>query len=186
MIAQARAKLSSEELEKVSSLFSDIVRAGSELIADRSSANESDKSRKVKIRELEAIIETNKTELETFKKDITERDTKIVDLEKVKTQWDTAKTDREAANKAKWESILPKFDVKKTDKEYESIQKIKKYYALDKDLTPDQIDSNLKLATQHEELGHFSIESKPLPKTPGGNDNENDKKTTIVLNPFGS
>jgi DNA repair exonuclease SbcCD ATPase subunit len=172
IIAKVRTKVDPENLEKIDSLLSDVIRAESELIADRSSANEESRTRKEKIRELETTIETMKTETEAIRKEAADKDTKITDLEKVKTAWESAKTERETAAKTEWDGIKKRFDVKETDKGFDQINKIKKYYTFADNLTPEQISRNLEIAKQHEELGLFSVDPTATPpaNTPKGSE----------------
>jgi len=176
IIAQVRAKLSSEESEKVNSLLSDIIRAESELIADRSSANNESKSRKEKIRELTETIETQKAELETGKTKAAEYEKEKEELEGFKTKWQTGIDKRNTDNKAKWDNISKKFDIKETDPGFDKIAKIKEFYSLDKELTPEQIEKNINLASQHEKLGLFTLDSDPPPNSPKGKDTDSQLK----------
>ncbi len=59
IVAQVRAKLSDEELSKVSNLLGQIERAGNDLKEDLSAANSESKSRKLEIRELKSKLEGN-------------------------------------------------------------------------------------------------------------------------------
>jgi len=182
LVAQVRAKLPAEAPAEINTILSDIVRIEGELIADRSSANNESKSRKEKIRELTETIETQKAELETGKTKAAEYEKEKEELEGFKTKWQTGIDKRNTDNKAKWDNISKKFDIKETDPGFDKIAKIKEFYSLDKELTPEQIEKNINLASQHEKLGLFTLDSDPPPNSPKGKDKENSELREI--NPY--
>ena len=181
IIAQVRAKLPAEAPAEITTLLSDIVRRGDELLSDRSSANNESKTRKEKIRELEATIETNKTEARTAKEAADVWAKEKEELGTYKEKWEASRTKADEANKAKWETIKAKFDVKETEPEFDAIAKIKKYYVLTDELTPVQIEANIKQAEQHTELGLFTIDKAEPPGTPKGKDVDSGKLTEVKL-----
>ena len=182
LVAQVRAKLPAEAPAEINTILSDIIRAESELIADRSSANNESKTRKEKNRELQTTIDTQKAELETGKTKAAEYEKEKEELEGFKTKWQTGIDKRNTDNKAKWDNISKKFDIKETDPGFDKIAKIKEFYSLDKELTPEQIEKNINLASQHEKLGLFTIDSNPPPNSPKGKDKENSELREI--NPY--
>ena len=182
IIAQVRAKLPAEAPAEINTLLSDIVRRGDELLSDRSSANNESKTRKEKIRELEATIEKSKTDTATAKEAEAKWAKEKEELGAYKEKWEASRTKADEANKAKWETIKTKFDVKETDPEFDAIAKIKKYYVLTDELTPVQIEANIKQAEQHTELGLFKIDKADPPNTPGTKTETGKLKD---LNPYG-
>jgi len=183
IIAQVRAKMPAEVPAEINTLLSEIEREGETLLADRTAANNESKERKGKIRELEANIEAQKAELEAATKKAADIEKEKTELRSYKDKWEVAKAERETANKTKWDDIKKKFDVKETDKEFDQIAKLKKYYTLTDDPTPEQVEQNLNMANQHSELGLFSISGNPPPNTPRGTeDNPGGLKTISQYN----
>lgn len=182
IIAQVRAKISSEELEKVNGLLSEIARAEDDILADRSAANNESKSRKEKIRELESNIEELNSKLEAASKQIAEFDNEKKELIEYKTKWESEKTEREKVNLEKWNNIKAKFDIKETDPGFDKISKLKTYYHFGDELTPKQIEENLKLAKRDEDLGLFQAIVDPPPNNPKGDPPKDTKEK--VFNPF--
>jgi len=180
IIDQVRSKLNSEELEKVNGLLSEVIRAGDDLLSDRSAANNESKSRKEKIREYEKTIETLTAERDTAKTDLDTEKKNSEELTKYKTKWDDNTTKRDTENKAKWETISKNFDLKETDPNFQQVEKLKKYYKFGEEITSEQIASNLKQVEQHTELGLFKVDKVNAPNTPG----KTGENTKTVVNPF--
>lgn len=181
MIAQVRAKLSSEEVEKVNGLLSEIVRAEDDLLSDRSAANNESKSRKEKIRELESNIEEINGKLSEYESKVANFENEKQDLISYKEKWEAEQEQRNEQNKQKWNELSKRFEVEETDPKFEQMQKLKAYYKFGDELTADDIKHNISLAEQHNELGLFTIEQKTPPNTkkPAGDPPKNN-----VINPY--
>jgi len=167
IVAQVRAKLPAEASAEIGTLLSEIEREGNTLLADRTAANHESSSRKEKIRELTANIETLNTEITTAKTDLETEKKNSEGLTQYKTKWETDKVKRDEANAAKWTERAKIFDLKETDDGYEQIGKVKVYYKFGEELTPDEITANLAKAAEHEALGLFKDNKQPPPGTPG-------------------
>lgn len=179
LIDRVRSKLSSEELEQVNSLLSEIARAEAEILADRSAANEESKNRKNKIRELETTIEEINGKLEAANNTIADNETKTKELEEYKTKWESAKIEREKNNLEKWNKLKTRFDVKETDSNYDKVQKLKSYYVFDEEITPEQIQKNLELMKRDEDLGLFSTDERKPPDMKKGDEKTPDGKKAL-------
>jgi len=171
-VARIREKLGSEVSEEINSILAGMVRTEEDLIADRTDANGQAKERKLKLREMETTIDTMKAENTELKTKIEGFEKEKTELGEYKTKWVSQEQQRNEANKTEWDGIKKRFDVKETDKGFDQINKIKKYYTFADNLTSEQISRNLEIAKQHEELGLFSVDPTATPpaNTPKGSE----------------
>lgn len=161
IVAQVRAKLSPEELDKVSELLSSITREEVDLREDLTSANQESKSRKEKIRELQKQIDDKGDSKEDYDTKIAKKDAEIKELNELKVKYEKFQADELKNTTDKFDKIVKGLTVKETDPEYETYQKVLgKLTLADKDtpLTSEQIKANLTIYEYAKEFGALKID----------------------------
>ena len=160
IVAQVRAKLSDEELSKVSDLLSQITRGGADLQEDLNSANHESKTRKEKIRELQKDIDGKGDSKEDYESKLAKKDTEIGELKGFKEKYETFQTNELKLTTEKFNKIVSGLTVEETDPKYATYKKVLDKLTLagkDETLTYEQINANLAIYGYAEEFGALKL-----------------------------
>jgi len=170
IVAQVRAKLGSEELEKVSDLLSSITRKETELMEDLSSANHESKNRKDKIRELTREIDNKVDSKEDFDEKLAKKDAEIDRLKLVEKDYKTHKESENKKELAKWEEHKKVLSIDDADPEFDKVQKVIHKFNMEDEITPEQVKANNNLFETYEEVDYFAKTDNNYPDggKPGG------------------
>lgn len=79
----------------------------------------------------------------------------IEGLNQYKDKIQKIEEDAQSKRSENWDKAKTVFDVKKGDKLFDKIETVKHRFYLDGELTPEQMDSNLKLIDTYNEVGYF-------------------------------
>jgi len=156
VIAQIRAKLSDEELSKVSGLLSQVEREGDDLGSDLSAANHESKTRKEKIRELQSQIDGSGDLSEKHKAEVEKLKAEVKELKGYKTEIETFKAKELETFTTQFDGIVKQLTVEETDPKFKKYKLIKDKFKLaeeGKTLTADEIKANLEIYNLAKEFG---------------------------------
>jgi len=178
VIAQIRAKLSDEELSKVSGLLSQVEREGDDLGSDLSAANHESKTRKEKIRELQSQIDGSGDLSEKHKTEVDKLKAEIKEYRGYKTELETFKAKELESFGKQFDDIVKQLTVEETDpkfKQYKTVLNKFKLAEEGKTLTADEIKSNLDIYNLAKEFGGLDFEDNNFddganPKRPPSTD----------------
>lgn len=146
---------------EANALVADAIREASDVLDSLSSANRESAGRKTKIRELEAELETVKTDLDAAKKNDIQPE--IDRLKKIEAEFQEHKKNQAQALRDSWAEKAKRFDVAETDARHGKITKLREQFAWadeGKELEIDAVQANLKAFTIAELAGMFD-EVKP-------------------------
>ena len=161
IVAQVRAKLSDEEVSKVSDLLSQITREGADLAEDLSSANHESKTRKEKIRELQKDVDGKGDSKEDFERKLAKKDVELGELKGFKEKFETFQAKELKDTTVRFDKIVKGLSVDETDPKYETYKKVLDKFTLagkDETLTIEQIKANSTIYEYAKEFGALNID----------------------------
>ena len=85
----------------------------------------------------------------------------IEGLNQYKVKIQKIEEDAQSKRSENWDKAKTVFDVKKGDKLFDKVETVKHRFHLGDDLTPEQMDSNLKLIDTYNEVGYFEGKKDP-------------------------
>lgn len=157
VIAQVRAKVNPEELEKIESLLSQVIREESAILSDLSAANHESKTRKEKIRELQDQIESKEDIKSEYERKLKDKEDEIEQLKGIEGEYNEFKNRQNKNLEKEWNNIYEKLNVKETDPKYEHYQKVLNKMIIEDEMTADIIQKNLEVYNYAKEFGGLNI-----------------------------
>lgn len=141
ILDKIQGKLPTDIGEEITALLADAKREATTVLSDLSSANNESKTRKEKIRELEA--EKDALNQEISKLSTNDNKVEIERLKAIETEFTAHKQELDNKVIADWKAKSEIFNIKETDKRFEKISKIKDRFTLSDEITVDQARKNL-------------------------------------------
>ena len=164
LVDRVRSQIDEATLAKVGAVLEEIRAEGSTIADSLSAANNESKSRKIKIRELEGLLEDRDVEIDGYKKKIETFDTKPIEQER-----DKYKSKYKVFLDSQRSNFISFYDKVKSN---ESWARVKDEYKFpeEKDgkpdwdnLTDDDLENNVTKMSYHQKLGLFESQHKPDP-----------------------
>lgn len=157
ILDKIQGKLPTDIGEDITALLADAKREATTVLSDLSSANSESKTRKEKIRELEAEKDTLNQEIS--KLSTNDNKAELERLKAIETEFTAHKQELDNKTIAEWKAISEIFNIKDTDKRFPKISKIKDRFVLADELTIDQARENMKNYALLTDAGAFEVES---------------------------
>ena len=157
---QAIASKLTEEQSELKAQIAGAIREVDTVLDDLKAANSESRSRKEKIREMQAEIDSTKADLE--KASGNDYKAEIERLKKIEAQYQAIQTETETKIKNQWAEKAKIFAGDKSSKLFEKAEKVKSRFILPtegSELTIDQINKNLEAFSLLEETGYFTAET---------------------------
>lgn len=159
-ILQSIASKLTEEQSELKAQIAGAIREVDTVLDDLKAANSESRTRKEKIREMQAEIDKAKDELE--KASGSDQKAEIERLKKIEAQYLAIQTETETKLKNTWAEKAKVFAGDKSSKLFEKAEKVKSRFILPtegSELTIDQISRNLEAFTLLEDTGYFTAET---------------------------
>ena len=181
IVAQVRAKLSDEEVSKVSDLLSQITREEIDLQGELSSANYESKTRKGTIRDLQKIVDGKSDSKEDYESKLAKKDAELGELKGFKEKFETFQAKELKDTTVRFDKIVKGLSVDETDPKYETYKKVLDKFTLagkDETLTIEQIKANSTIYEYAKEFGALNIDEGGFDDGKNQQGNKTDDKKT--------
>ena len=157
---QAIASKLTEEQSELKAQIAGAIREVDTVLDDLKAANAESKTRKEKIREMQAELDSTKADLD--KANGQDHKAELERLKAIETKYNAQQAEAETKLKNQWAEKAKVFSGDKTSKLFEKAEKVKSRFILPtegSELTIDQINKNLEAFTLLEETGYFTAET---------------------------
>ena len=144
ILDKIKGHIGADASAELSSLIADAIREADDMTDSLASVNKESKSRKEKIREMEAQLESLNEKLAN--NDPSKHQAEIERLKQIEGKYNEVLTSQESELRQKWQEYAKVFNVEKTDKRYEIVTSVKdqfKFADADKELPIEHVKANL-------------------------------------------
>ena len=164
ILDKIKGTLGADASAELSSLIADAIREADDMTDSLASVNKESKSRKEKIREMEAQLESLNEKLAN--NDPSKHQAEIDRLKQIEGKYNEVLTSQESELRQKWQEYAKVFSVDKTDKRYEIVTSVKdqfKFADADAELPIEHVKANL---ASYELLQKAKAFDAPAPGSP--------------------